>query len=215
MRVTMNVEQKKRPGALYSGIQKLELLILGIGLLFLCACVSVPSTSRGPEEFDVKPPRESFALEGRLAVRHAGDGHSATFNWVQTGSEYSIMLWGPLGQGRTLIEGNASLIAITTADGVKHSDNHPERLMQRWLGWSIPLEIFKFWIQGRPGPLTSADLPGEVPRDESGSFEQLNWRISPSRYRVVNDTWMPMKTIAAREDFKITLIIRKADFGKS
>jgi outer membrane lipoprotein LolB len=219
MRLTKKVEQKKCPGELSLGLQNPERLFLGFGLLLLCACVSVPSTSRAPVDFYVKPAEESFTLEGRLAVKHAGDGYSASFSWVQTGPNYSIMLWGPLGQGRTVIEGNASFIEITTADGVKHSDDQPERLMQRWLGWSIPLQIFKFWVQGRPGPLSEADLPedvaGGITRDEAGGFEQLNWRISPSRHRVIDDTWMPMKTVAAREEFKITLIIRKAGFGKS
>ncbi len=214
MRVTRSEEHKKCPGGLSLGIRKLKWLFLASGLLLLAACVSAPTTSRRPVELDVKPAHASFALEGRLAVRHAGDGYSANFNWVQSSEEYSIQLWGPLGQGRTLIEGNASLIEITTADGLKHSDDHPERLMQRWLGWSIPLEIFKFWIQGRPGPQSSFAVSGTVPRDETGSFEQLNWRITPSRYRVISDTWMPMKTVATREDFKITLIIRKAEFGK-
>jgi len=186
-------------------------LLCGLGLLFVGACVSVPSTIPESIDIDMAPVHEIFELEGRLAVKHSREGYSASFTWTQTGPEYVILLWGPLGQGRTLIKGNSSFIEITTADGVKHSDDHPERLMQRWLGWSIPLDFFKYWIQGRPGQVGGVDIL----KDESGSFEQLNWRISPSRYRVLNNTWMPMKTVAVNENLRITLIIRKANFGKS
>ena len=189
-------------------------MVCGLVLLFLVACTSLPSHRPNPvEETEPIPPHEYFELEGKLAVKHGKDGFSATFTWSQRGPDYSIRLWGPLGQGRTLIEGDASAIEITTADGKKHSDSHPQRLMQQWLGWSVPLGVFRYWIQGRSAPQlrTSGTLER---KDDSDSFEQLGWQIVSSRYRAVEGGEMPMKTVAETGDFKITLIIRKARLGK-
>ena len=45
-------------------------------------------------------------ITGKLSIRLEGSGHTANFRWRQTGENYLIEVWGPLGQGRTTLQGD-------------------------------------------------------------------------------------------------------------
>ena len=75
-------------------------------VLLLSGCASGPRIAQ--ENWD-------FWASGKLAVRNAEEGHSARFNWRQLGGEYDIDVWGPLGQGRTQLVGDAQLMTVSTA----------------------------------------------------------------------------------------------------
>ena len=95
-------------------------------------------------------PGRLFHLEGRLAVRGADDAMSASFVWDHFAEHFEIELWGLLGQGRTRLTGEAGALTIFTPRGDVVADGDAELLMQRELGWSVPLEVLPDWVQGRP-----------------------------------------------------------------
>ena len=183
-------------------------------VLFVCACSTAPVIEGPTADVRHRIAAEKFELEGRLAIKQAQEGFSANFSWSQVGSEYAIQLWGPLGQGRSFIHGNADYIEITTPDGQVHGDTRPERLMQEWLGWSVPFNVFRYWIQGYKSPeLNSAHVEVVSNLMRQAQFEQLGWTITPSRFKSVDGRILPMKTLALKGEFKITVLIRKASLG--
>ncbi|MBV1907421.1 MAG: lipoprotein insertase outer membrane protein LolB [Pseudomonadales bacterium] len=185
-------------------------------LALLSGCASSPygSSKPGSEAQKSQQAAEQFVLQGRLAVKQAKEGFSASFKWVQVGTYYSVELWGTFGQGRTLIKGNSSYVEITTADGEIHRDNQPEMLMQEWLGWGVPLDVLRYWIQGYASPHEQRADYQDMPDILSGSFRQLGWLITPSRYIDIQGVSLPMKTIVMKDGFRITLLIKKARLGE-
>ena len=59
----------------------------------------------------------NFDLSGKIGVRWQADRFSARFRWLQAGDTYQIELWGPLGQGRTVLEGDSRYMRISNAGG--------------------------------------------------------------------------------------------------
>ena len=124
---------------------------------------------------------QQFDLTGKIGVRGAGQSFSARFRWQQADERYRIELWGPLGQGRTLLNGDLTGIEIADASGAVIDRGEIRGVMERQLGWYLPLEAMPVWVQGQL--LAGAPVSG-LERDAAGrlaSFEQLGWRLAIDR----------------------------------
>jgi outer membrane lipoprotein LolB len=94
-----------------------------------------------------------FAVQGKLGVRQGSEGFSSNFSWHQTAEGFDIELWGPLGQGRTRLQGNADGgVRITTARGEVYEEPDTTEAMRRWFGMAVPLDALQHWIRGLPAP---------------------------------------------------------------
>ena len=156
-----------------------------------------------------RPPPEAFLdrgapLEGKLSVRSAEERFSARFRWSQTGDRYRIELWGPLGQGRTILQGNTRQLSLLDGGGNLIDRGAPELVMLRHLGWTLPLDAFPNWILGQP-------LPG-VPvlqdeRDERGrplGFRQLDWVLRFDRFSEAGE---PQRLTAERGPYRVRVVL--------
>jgi len=152
-----------------------------------------------------------FQLKGKLAVEEAGTRHSGNFFWQQQGEAFGIDVWGPLGQGRIHLEGNAERLALLDGQGDVVREGARDEIMMDTLGWSMPLDVLTSWVMGEP----DARLPTHaVALDADGrleSFEQAGWAIRFGQYRsVMQETierWLPRRIDAHRADTRIRLII--------
>ncbi len=86
---------------------------LACTLLLLCLMVSGCALSR-PEPM---APAD-FRLGGKIAVRGGAEAFSASFDWAQRGETYDVEFWGPLGQGRVRLRGDATRLTVTDSRGV-------------------------------------------------------------------------------------------------
>ena len=59
-----------------------------------------------------------FRLGGKIAVRGGAEAFSASFDWAQRGETYDVEFWGPLGQGRVRLRGDATRLTVTDSRGV-------------------------------------------------------------------------------------------------
>jgi outer membrane lipoprotein LolB len=170
--------------------------------LILAGCTSV-------EKRPVSP--GGFELKGKLAVEEAGERHSGNFLWYQQGDAYGIDVWGPFGQGRIHLTGDARTLSLIDGKGAVVQQGPSEQVMMASLGWSMPLEVLSVWVLGAPDP----ELP--VVRQVYGedgrlaSFEQAGWAIEFAQYRQVEQAsgsrWLPRKVDVRRAGTRIRLII--------
>lgn len=153
-----------------------------------------------------------FRLRGKIGVRDqspTGGSFSASFDWIQAGDAFAIELWGPLGQGRTRLTGDAETLTVTDASGVTLAGESPEALMQEHLGWSAPVNVLQYWIRGRPAPGRQATA---LDRDADGhltGFNQLGWAVELSRWQESATGPLPGRVRATRHGRRITVVCKE------
>lgn len=170
-----------------------------LSLLLLAGCVAKPPAT----DLDLQ-----FQIVGKIGVKQGQKGYSANFDWrQQTRNRYVIEVWGPLGQGRTQLEGDLVSMQVSRG-GQLLALGPPEEVMQAHLGWSIPLDVLPSWIRGRPAVQWAVN---DVRYDDDGEyalFSQASWSVALSRFAQRESLRTPSRVIASQNDKKITVIVR-------
>ncbi len=194
-----------------------RLVFQGLLLSLLAACAAVPSR---------EPTEGGFLMRGKLGVAYPADSFSARFLWQQRRDGFAIDLWGPLGQGRVQLVGDARALELRQGDGTLVDRGPAEQVMLRHLGWSLPLSVLPQWARGRPAgshPVSARQ------RDEAGrlaAFEQLGWSVELDRYQAVAanppaagaqvpdtaGTFLPHRITATRGDYRVRLAVSGWEF---
>ena len=154
-----------------------------------------------------------FRLRGKIAVRGAGEAFSASFDWIQTGEVFDIELWGPLGQGRTRLQGDGDRLTITDARGATVAGINAEPFMMSALGWSVPVSALPHWVRGRYDP---ADAVTGERRAADGSmvrFEQSGWTVEVSGWGMSALGPVPGRIVAAQDDRRIVIACKEWSHG--
>jgi outer membrane lipoprotein LolB len=182
-------------------------LILKVILLLIClaGCASKPVPGAAPLKFEIS---------GKFGIRDGDEGYSARFNWQQSHDGYAIEVWGPLGQGRTRLEGDEAMMQVLRGREVV-AQGEPEMVMAASLGWSVPIHVLPAWIGGEP----AADIHfAEVVYDAEGryaEFVQAGWQVSLTRYQqptAEGALSRPARIVAEKGARKVTVIVR--DFAQ-
>ena len=106
-----------------------------IVLLSGCALFRPASTPVAPPS---QPESAPFALNGRISIHHQGERHSAGLRWNHQLQSDEILLLTPLGQTTARVYSD-NRIATLERDGKRYQADDVESLMQRELGWHLPL----------------------------------------------------------------------------
>jgi len=158
-------------------------------------------------------PDEGFVVSGRLALRNGEEGFSSNFIWEHAAEDFVIELWGPLGQGRSRLEGRNGEITLHTADGSVHHEASTETAVRRWLGIDVPVTALTFWIKGERAPDTPAP---HLARDAAGDLielEQLTWVLEFSKWTERPDgRRLPGRIVATKDAVKVTLLPKEWAF---
>jgi outer membrane lipoprotein LolB len=200
---TARPRPRARPGPLVR-------LGLTVSVLLLAGCAAFGPT-RPPGTLEAT----GFAVQGKLGVRHAGDGFSSNFVWHQLQDRFEIELWGALGQGRTRLSGDRSGVTIETAQGEVYWEPDTSTAMRRWLGLDVPVDALAHWIRGQAAPGLPVD---GFERDGAGNLralEQLSWLMSFSGYRDAPDNGRPVpeRIVATHGDARVTIVTRDWAFS--
>lgn len=171
-----------------------------IAILFaftVAGCTSVPPGPEAPYDYSVK---------GRIGVRNDGAGHSANFKWQQLGTRYNIEVWGPLGQGRTVLEGDQRFMVISRGGEIV-ARGHPADVMFANLGWSLPVDVLSTWLLGaadesEPFSVTAVDADGRVTE-----LRQLGWQVTFDRFPTAPGDLQPRRIKARRGGEAITVVV--------
>ncbi len=182
-----------------------------------CSSLSTPSSSTDSlESLEIAPELSNFVSQGKLSLRPRGEaefkGFTANYRWEQTDGGYDLELWGALGQGRTHITGNADKIKIVDGTGRVVRSRNPERLLKRHLGWSLPLAVLPYWLQGKGAPAPPAKLMRFQANADLETMEQLGWKLEFARYQTVTGATrqqrLPGRVRATSTDVKLTVVSR-------
>lgn len=143
-----------------------------------------------------------WRLEGRLAVSDGRDSGSGSVTWEQDGPYYMIQLRAPVSGQSWRLSGDDVACALEGLHPYPVTADSPERLLERELGWHLPVAPLRDWLQGRP---MRADTP--VERDGEGrvtGFVEAGWRID---YRDFRDG-RPTRIGARKPPYQVRLAIK-------
>ena len=153
---------------------------------------------------------QSWTLLGTLAVRSSEGGASrVTMRWRQTRDSYLLRFMGPLGVGLFEVEGTAGEVEARFPDGRRAGAASPEMLLEREIGWSVPLQGLRYWIVGAPAPGGPAP---ELELDDHGRLarlEQAGWTVVYERYDGLDDLALPGRIRFSSESVDATVVIRR------
>lgn len=151
----------------------------------------------------------SWTARGSIAIHSQQKGWNASFNWQQQPHGYNISLFGPLGMNRVLLSGNAQQVTLQTANRTV-SAYTPEQLLQRELGWSIPVSDLVYWLRGVPGPDSRSRQSYDM-NNHLAHLTQEGWSIIYLRYISVNGVDLPNRLLLNNGPLQIRIVISQWD----
>lgn len=175
-------------------------LLLVVGL---AGCAQLPSS---PQSAAVtRAVGQSFVLNGRMAVQHHGERTSVNLRWVHQADGDDILLMAPLGLTVAHIQRNAQGVVLEAGDK-RYQETDTERLMDKVIGWHLPLDEFYAWVMARPYPAT----PFEIGRNEFQQIDWLRqdgWAIRYQRFLGAEPDSLPQKMWMKHDDMDLQLVV--------
>jgi outer membrane lipoprotein LolB len=168
-------------------------------LLAGCATVSPPP----PPALSSGQP--AFVLDGRIAVKFDSQHSSGGIRWAHDAESDDITMLAPLGITVAHVRRDAHG-AVLEASGKRYAARNSDDLMQRALGWHLPLDGMPYWVRAQAMP----GLPASVERDANGQISLLRqdgWAIHYTAYAAATADSLPRRMTMQREDMEIRLLI--------
>lgn len=165
------------------------------------------STGQWQEQLNEVEEFSSWSLIGKVGLRTPEDSTSANLDWRQTPYQYRLLVTGPMGAGRSTLEGRAGRVSLTTSEGRFEADS-PEALMEQELGWSLPVSSLSDWVRGLP----AEGEPHESSEDSLGfpaTLSQAGWEIEYRSWQNVDGVWLPQKLVMNYDDLRATLVVNQ------
>ncbi len=188
--------------------------------IFLSGCASVEQTATAPVGHPMSWQARSAELKriqawtvaGSVSIQHAEKTDMASLQWDQQNANYRFALFGPLGFGQVEIKGQPGRITFTQSNKPPLLAATPELLMQRELGWQIPIAYLYDWARGLPAP----GIPAKTTFDAYNhlvKLEQAQWIVEYPAYMSVGDVDLPRKMQLTGKNLKIKLVARQWRVG--
>lgn len=169
-------------------------------ILLLAGCATAPVAVQRSVKADTP-----FVFNGRVAIKQGEQRDSAGVRWVHQAEEDEILLLAPLGKTVARIHRDAEE-ATLDASGKHYSSHDMESLMQRALGWKLPLSGLRYWVSALPAP----EGEFQIEHDASGQvslLRQQGWEIRYSRYATNTPDALPLRLNLKREGMEVLLLI--------
>jgi len=191
--------------------QPLGTLLLIAWLAGCAGQAPAPDVPRQPDDWqrqqDDLTALDTWKVAGKVGLRTAKESRSANLDWTQAPDHYRMLISGPFGAGRSVLEGRQGAVTLTTGDG-RFEASSPEALMQQQLGWSLPISSLDYWVRGLPAPGRSHDQTD----DELGFPKTLNqdgWNIRYRDWIYADSLWLPSRLIMTYDDIRATIVINQ------
>ncbi len=147
-------------------------------LLALQGCsTTAPAVSSATREAATY--HEHIAISGRFSVSYPHEGKTQSaqgrFHWQQRGDEVSIDLLSPLGQTLARIRVTPFIAMLERPGQQTQSATSASELTEQMLGWPMPADGLRFWLQGFSASDTGAHPV--APNAEGAGFHAGGWQV--------------------------------------
>jgi len=168
--------------------------------ILLTGCASLPPAPAAHPTLSTP-----FALNGRIAVNHQGERHSAGLRWTHSTQSDEILLLTPIGQ--TAARVYRDVMHATLDDGDQHYQAvDAETLMQQVLGWYLPMNGLHHWVLGLADGVDASQIERDA-HNQIVVLHQNGWEIRYLRYADTRQDSLPTRLQLSHDDLQIVLLI--------
>ncbi|CAD6512799.1 Outer-membrane lipoprotein LolB [Paraburkholderia hiiakae] len=171
-------------------VRRASLGATAAALLVLAGCATQqpprqPSTSNATTSLTTQTNR---AYHGRFAVQYVdqnGQQRNAygNFEWHETDSTVTLQLLNPLGQTLALVTSAPSQATLELPNRQPLTADNVSTLMQQALGFALPVEGLRYWLQPSVAPTSRArTTPDPQNPQRLSQIEQDGWTIDYVAY---------------------------------
>ena len=151
--------------------------------------------------------RESWTLDGRVAVQRGLEGGQARIHWEQKGAAFELRIIAPLGQGTTVLHGSPTGVELETPDRQHFAAPDLATLMTTHLRWNLPVAGARYWIVGLPVPHHANTGLRLNPEGLLTDVAQDGWRISVLDYQSIDGVPLPRKLFLLGGELELRIVI--------
>ncbi|WP_027801228.1 lipoprotein insertase outer membrane protein LolB [Paraburkholderia dilworthii] len=146
----------------FESLPRAALGLAAAAVVALAGCASVkpqgPSTSNAATAVTAQTSR---AYQGRFAVQYNdqnGQQRNAygNFSWQETGDTVTLQLRNPLGQTLAIVTSSPASATLELPNRQPLTADNVSTLMQNALGFALPVEGLRYWLQPSPAPTSRA-----------------------------------------------------------
>jgi len=178
----------------------MRILLISLVLLAGCATAPAPVAVQRPPFIDA-----SFTFNGRITVRQGPHHDGTNIHWVHRGYD-EITLLGPLGYTAGRIYRDVNGATLDDAYGKHYAASDAESLMEKALGWSVPLSDLRYWLVAEPAPEGDFKIERN-PKGQLNLLIQQGWEIRYTRFTTTKANALPLELNMSREGIEVMLKI--------
>jgi len=199
---------------------KIKWFLLAL-ILLLTGCVRMDQGKTGSQDFTFKNKwaRQAtlqeltrWSIRGALSIQQPGESEIANYSWWQQGQQnYRITLASSLNLYQITVTGANGQVQLRRGSRDVIQASTPEALLQRSLGWQLPVSNLYYWVRGLPATgrkVASYDRYGHL-----ATLRQSGWRVQYHSYTHYGRLDLPRKITMRRNGIKVTFVIKSWSFS--
>jgi outer membrane lipoprotein LolB len=166
-----------------------------------------PPLSKGAQQAKLQK-LKNWQFSGAISITQKNSSSIANINWQQHENNYQISLTSILNIAGIELIGNKDQITLIKSGQQQISANTPEELMQKELGWWLPLENVHYWLFAQPAPKS----PYHATYYANSALQQLQqqrWQIHYIDYQLVDGFYLPHLVVLDYPSLRLKLVIKK------
>ncbi|WP_323122978.1 lipoprotein insertase outer membrane protein LolB [Burkholderia alba] len=164
------------------------LAVSAAAAVVLAGCAAPPARAPAAQAGGAPIIMQNHAYTGRFAVQYSdslGNPRNVygNFDWQENGDDVSIELRSPLGQTLAIVKSSPRAASLELPNRQPQYAADVGELMQNTLGFALPLNGLRYWLQPTPSPATQATTVRD-PQDGTRIKEirQDGWTIDYVAY---------------------------------
>lgn len=193
-------------------MSRVRALAVGLAVLALAACA--PQRIRQDDAtLSAQSAREAslrdatrWQLAGRIAVSNGDDGGNAQIDWRQDGKRYDLTLNAPVTGKRWHLYGDADSATLEGARATPLVERDAASLLEREIGWHVPVVELEYWVRGLRAPSGKAELVFDE-RQLPSTLKQSGWTIEYRDWFDDVQPALPRKVFATRGKHRVRLFV--------
>ena len=186
--------------------------ILAVFFLFLAACAITPKPAEvvlgKQQRIAVLTGLTDWQTNGVVSVTYQKKTEIVSLNWQQSGNNYHLSLFGPLGLGQVEINGMPDKVTLRQGNRPILTAASAEQLLADNFGWSLPIRYLQAWARG----IAVKGLPARASFDGAGRLqylEQAGWQIDYISYRPLGQLALPYQIQLSYRGLIVKLVLRQ------
>jgi outer membrane lipoprotein LolB len=153
---------------------------------------------------------DHWVLQGKLGVsgpvNGKTEGGSGTLTWTQNGENYDFVVRGPVGSKSFKLSVTPDGAVLEGIDGGPLRSPDAESLVEKALGWHVPLRNLRAWVMG----MRADSGPAELKFGDDGLptlLSQDGWSVNYPVWDTTRQPAVPSKVFAENPPYKVRLSV--------